>query len=320
MKDLKRLINPLFALIGIQLLWVVVVVFWIAWFMKSHLKLRAMAEKYSPELLQVGTDWFILAEGILLLCAILAGVYVIFLYWQRQAALYRAQHNFIAQVTHELKSPLASLQLHLETIRRRRPSAEKMSTFIDTMLGDTDRLDTLINNLLSAQRLEQKGLKLTLSRDNLSECVSGYFRHRQFALPKAGKMSLDIEPGLYADIDTEALETVFRNLLENAILYSTGAPNIQVRLARKGKQADLTFSDRGKGIDKKEQKKVFHMFYRVKHPGETIRGSGLGLFIIRAIIRLHRGKVWLTSEGRGKGTSVHIILPLKPGPNREKLP
>ncbi|OHB28740.1 MAG: two-component sensor histidine kinase [Desulfuromonadaceae bacterium GWC2_58_13] len=320
MKNLRRLINPLFALIGIQLLWVVVLVFWISWFMKSHLKLRSMAEKYSPELLQVGTDWFILVEGILLLCAILVGVYVIFLYWQRQAALYRAQHNFIAQVTHELKSPLASLQLHLETIRRRRPSAEKMSTFIDTMLGDTNRLDTLINNLLSAQRLEQKGLKLTLRHDNLSECVSGYFRNHQFALPKAGKMGLDIEPELYADIDVEALETVFRNLLENAILYSSGAPNIQIHLARKGKRAYLTFTDRGKGIDKKNLKKVFLMFYRVKHPGETIRGSGLGLFIVRAIVRLHRGKVWLTSEGAGKGTTVHILLPLKPGPGRGATP
>jgi hypothetical protein len=320
MKNIKRFINPLFALIGIQLLWVLVLIFWISWFMKSHLKLRAMAEKYSPELLQAGTDWFILVEGILLLCAILAGVYVIFLYWQRQAALYRAQRNFIAQVTHELKSPLASLQLHLETIRRRRPSAEKMSTFIDTMLSDTDRLDTLVNNMLSAQRLEQKGLKLTLKRENLSECVSGYFRHRQFALPRAGQMELDIEPGLYADLDAEALETVFRNLLENAILYSTGAPKIQVHLSRNGKRAYLSFTDHGKGIEKKDHKKVFHMFYRVKHPGETIRGSGLGLFIVRAIVRLHRGKAWLTSEGSGKGTTVHITLPLKPGPDRRSMP
>jgi signal transduction histidine kinase len=317
MKNLKRFINPLFTLIGIQLLWVVLLVFWISWFMKSHLKLRAMAEKYSPELLQGGTDWFILVEGILLLCAILAGVYVIFLYWQRQAALYRAQHNFIAQVTHELKSPLASLQLHIETIRRHRPSAEKMSTFIDTMLGDTDRLDTLINNLLSAQRLEQKGPKLTLKRNNLSECVTSYFRNHQFSLPKAGTMELKITPGLYADMDTEALETVFRNLLENAVLYASGPPDILVILEQNGRRANLTFSDRGKGIDKKDQKKVFQMFYRGKHPGETIRGSGLGLFIVRAIIRLHHGKVWLTSEGRGKGTTVHITLPLKPGSDRE---
>ncbi len=310
MKLSRRILNPFIAFIGIQLIWLVVVIFWISWFMRSHFRLRSMAEKYSPELLQGGIDWFILVEGLLLLCAILAGVYVIFIYWRRQTALYKAQRNFIAQVTHELKSPLASLQLHLETIRRRRPSAEKMSTFLDTMLADTDRLDTLINNLLSAQRLDQRGPKLALRHSNLSDCVTTYFRNIQYSLPKAGKMDLRIEPGLYAKIDAESLETVFRNLLENAILYSAGPPNIEIRLQQQGTRAHLTFTDCGKGIAKKEQRKVFNMFYRVRPPGETIRGSGLGLFIVRAIIRLHRGKTWLASEGEGKGTTVHITLPL----------
>ncbi len=317
MKNLIRLLHPMITLIGIQLLWVVVLVFWISWFLKSHSRLRALAEQYSPELLQAGTDWFILVEGILLLCAILIGVYVIFLYWRRQAGLYRAQRNFIAQVTHELKSPLASLQLHLETIRRRRLSTEKMVTFLDTMLGDTDRLDTLINNLLAVQRLEQKGLKLNLRRENLSACVAGYFRPRQFSLPKAGTMQLDIAPDLYADIDPDALETVFRNLMENAVLYASGPPKIEVSLIPQGKKAHLTFTDHGKGIALRDQKKVFHMFYRTRHPGETIRGTGLGLFIVRALIRLHRGKIWLTSEGLGQGTTIHILLPLK-GPPLEK--
>ena len=317
MKNIKRFITPLFALIGIQLLWVVVVVFWIAWFMKSHSRLRAVAKTYSPELLQGGADWFILVEGILLLCAILAGVYVIFLYWRRQAELYRAQRNFIAQVTHELKSPLASLQLHLETIRRRRLSPDKLSTFLDTMLGDTDRLDTLINNLLSAQRLDQKGLKLNLGRENLSECVAKYFRARQFSLPKAGTMRLAIEPDLYADLDSESLETIFRNLLENAILYASGSPVIEVALKRRGRKAHLTFTDHGKGVPRNEQKKIFRMFYRVKHPGETIRGSGLGLFIVQALTRMHNGKVWLTSEGIGKGATIHLLLPLREPPTEK---
>jgi hypothetical protein len=311
MRIFRRIVNPLFAFIGIQLAWVLVVIFWIYWFMGKHQQLRALAEKYSPELLQGGVDWFILVEGLLLLVAILAGVYVIFLFWRRQAALYRAQRNFIAQVSHELKSPLASLQLHLETIRRRRPSPARMDTFIDTMLADTDRLDTLINNLLAASRLEQKGLKLTLAPCNLSELVENDFRPRQYALPKAGKMDLEIEPDLHARIDAEAFETVLRNLLENALLYSAGPPSIRVVLSREGeRKAHLIFSDRGKGIERREQKKVFQMFYRVRHAGETIRGSGVGLFIVRAVVRLHRGQVWLESEGRDKGTTFHILLPL----------
>lgn len=312
MKLFGRFINPVFAFIGIQLVWVLIVVSWIYWFIRSHQQLRELAARYSPELLHGGREWFILIEGLVLLGAILIGVYVIFLFWRRQASLYRAQRHFIAQVTHELKSPLASLQLHLETIRRRRPSPERMNTFLDTMMADTDRLHTLINNLLSANRLEQKDLTLTLRPTDFSDFVSRYFRRYQFSLPRAGRMSLDVEEGLWASIEAESMETVFRNLVENAVLYSGGAPQIRVSLHRKGDKAHLTVTDAGKGIEKKEQKKVFRMFYRIKQSGETIRGSGLGLFIVRAAIRLHHGKVWLESPGRGQGTSVHIVLPLCP--------
>lgn len=128
-KFFGRFFNPLIAFIAIQLVWVVLLVLWIVWFVNSHKRLRTLAERYSPELLQGGIDWFILIEGILLLVAILIGVYVIFLFWRRQAALLRMQRNFIAQVSHELKSPLASLQLHLETIRRRRRDRQGWMSF-----------------------------------------------------------------------------------------------------------------------------------------------------------------------------------------------
>ena len=104
------------------------------------------------------------------------------------------------------------------------------------------------------------------------------------------------------------METVFRNLLENSLLYSTGAPRIRISLHRDERYAHLTFTDQGKGIEKKDQKKVFQMFYRVR-TRETIRGSGLGLFIVRAVVRRHRGKVWLESEGRDKGTSFTFCFP-----------
>ncbi|MHB8707671.1 MAG: histidine kinase dimerization/phospho-acceptor domain-containing protein [Desulfuromonadales bacterium] len=147
MRWFRSLINPLFAFIGIQLAWIILVAGWLYWVLGSHRKLRALAEKYSPELLTGGPDWVILAEGLLLLVAILIGVYVIFLFWSRQSALLREQKLFISQVTHELKSPLASLQLHIETIRRHQPPPEKMAAFLETMMGDAARLNGLIDNL-----------------------------------------------------------------------------------------------------------------------------------------------------------------------------
>ena len=318
MHFLRRLLHPLAAFIAIQFLWVLVVVFWVYWFMGTHRRLRELAERYSPELPQRGADWFILAEGIVLLVAILVGVYVIFLYWNRQRSLYRAQRNFISQVTHELKSPLASLQLHLETIRLRHPQPEQLDQFVETMLGDTDRLHSLINNLLSATRLEQRSVRFSLRGGDFSALVATYCDKRRNVLPPHTRLELDVEPNLMVRMDAEALETVLRNLLENAVLYSDDTPHIRVTLSREGRLAHLRVADSGRGIDPRYRKKVFRMFYRVRRgSGRTIPGTGLGLFIVQTVVRLHKGKVWVESDGVGHGTTVHIQLPLIDGPKLE---
>jgi signal transduction histidine kinase len=319
MKWLKRIFNPLIAFIGIQLAWVLAVIVWLNWFLGSHRKLRALAEKYSPELLAGGPDWLILTEGLLLLISILIGVYVIFLYWTRQSALVREQRQFISQVTHELKSPLASLQLHLETMRRHQPSPERQAAFLETMLSDAGRLNSLIDNLLSASRVGQKHWLLNLQSTDFSAFVEKYFRARQFTLPKAGKLSLDIEPGIHAAIDQDAMETVLRNLLENAVLYSDNSPAITVTLSSSADKCCLAFADCGRGIEVAEQKKIFNMFYRIRRKNENIRGTGLGLFIVNATVRRHHGQVKVESKGPGQGTTFKIILPVaQPTSEEEK--
>ncbi len=252
----------------------------------------------------------ILTEGLLLLVSILVGVYVIFLYWTKQSALVREQRHFISQVTHELKSPLASLQLHLETIRRHQPSPEKMAPFLETMLSDTTRLNGLIDNLLSANRVGQKHWLLDLQTIDLSAFVEKYFRARQFTLPKAGRLDLEITPDIYAAIDQEAMETVLRNLLENAVLYSDKSPEITVSLSKEGDRCCLALADKGRGIEEYEQKKIFNMFYRIRRKDENIRGTGLGLFIVHATVRRHHGQVKVESKGKGQGTTFKIYLPL----------
>ncbi len=310
MKWLKRIFNPLMAFIGIQVAWVLAVIVWLNWFLGNHRKLRVLAEKYSPELLVGGPDWLILTEGLLLLISILVGVYVIFLYWTRQSALVREQRQFISQVTHELKSPLASIQLHLETIRRHELPPERMAPFLETMLGDTNRLNGLIDNLLSANRVGQKHWKLNLQPTDFSAFVEQYFRARQFTLPRAGKITLDIAPGVNVAIDRDAIETILRNLLENAVLYSDDPPDITVTLKADSRNCHLAFADHGRGIETKDQKKIFNMFYRIRRKSENIRGSGLGLFIVNANIRRHYGQVRVESPGKDQGTTFHITLPL----------
>lgn len=306
----RAFFTPWMAIIAILLIWLGLVASWIVWFIRNQRRLRQLAQKYGPVELPSGVDWFILFEGLLLLALLLGFVYAVHHLWRRQVALNRAQKDFIAQVTHELKSPLASLRLHLETIRLRRPSPERMDLFLDTMLGDTDRLGGLIDNLLATNRLEQRGTRLHLVPVDLSELITTYLRPRQFSLPRAGTMTLNIENDLYILGETESLETVLRNLIENAVLYSDGAPQITVALRREGRFAHLTIADCGRGIEPKDLKRVFGMFFRARRKNENIRGSGLGLFIVQSVVRQHRGKVWLESAGAGMGCTVHIRLPI----------
>lgn len=310
MKLIRRLFHPLITFISIQILWILLLVFWIYWFLGRHQQLKELADRYQAEWLPDKADWLILSEGIVLLVAILIGIYVIFLYWRRQASLNRAQRHFINQVTHELKSPLAAIQLHLETIQMRQPTAEQLNTFVTMMQGDSNRLNSLINNLLTASRVEHKGAKLNLEKGNLSQFFESYLIRERENFPQDGSLNWSIEPGLTARFETEALETVLRNLIENSLLYVDGPPHISVELKRDGGMAHLIFNDQGHGISRQYQKKVFRMFYRVRRSGKSIRGTGLGLYIVRNIIRLHGGKVWIDSSGIGQGTSFHLTLPL----------
>lgn len=309
MNILRRIFHPIMALIAIQLVWITAVVCWIYWFIGQHREFRGLAEKYRPELLGQGANWPVMVEGLVMLVLMLIGVYVIFVYWNRQSNLYLQQRNIISQVTHELKSPLASIQLHLETIRLRKPSEERLDSFVGTMLADTDRLHYLINNLLMAARLEQRRKQSERRLTDLTLLVNDYVERERTALPQGGRMLCHAEPGLMALVDPEEMSMVLRNLFENAVLYSPQSPDIVVKLARIGTMLHLTVQDHGRGLDKKERKNIFERFYRVQPPGDTSRGTGLGLYIVETVIKGYGGKVGVISDGLGKGCTFTVKLP-----------
>lgn len=308
MNLLRRIFHPIMALIAIQLLWITVVIFWIYWFIGKHREFRELAEKYRPELLGQGANWPVMVEGLAMLVLILIGVYVIFVYWNRQSNLYMQQRNIISQVTHELKSPLASIQLHLETIRLRKPSEERLESFVDTMLADTDRLHYLINNLLMAARLEQRRKNSERRLTDLTQLLHDHVERERAALPLGGSISLEAAPDLKAMVDPEEMSMVVRNLFENAVLYSPQSPEISVKLTRIGSMLQLSVQDQGRGLDQKECKNVFERFYRVQPPGDNVRGTGLGLYIVETIIKGYGGTVGVTSEGLGRGCTFTVKL------------
>jgi signal transduction histidine kinase len=177
------------------------------------------------------------------------------------------------------------------------------------MLADTDRLNNLISNLLMAAKLEHRGRAAQYPVLDFSQFVVKFMEEKRKKLAEGGSISIEVAEGVKAAIDTEGMETVLRNLFENAVLYSPASPEIKVTLAGSGRNCLLTFQDNGKGIDAKDLKKVFRMFYRVRRQGENIRGTGLGLYIVKSVVKEHGGKVRVVSGGAGKGTSFLITLP-----------
>jgi signal transduction histidine kinase len=309
MKFIRKIFHPVMALIAVQLVWITLVIFWIYWFIGKQREFSELAKKYSPELIGIGFNWVVMVEGLIMLAVILAGVYVIFAYWRRQSKLYDKQRNFITQVTHELKSPLASIQLHLETIRLRRPTGDRLDAFVGTMLSDTDRLHYLINNLLMTARLEQRRKPAERRMIDASALLQEYVERERAKLPQGGSISLDVEPGIKIQVVPDEMGIVMRNLFENAILYSPGSPEISVKLVKEGHLVRLYMKDKGRGLEKKELKRVLEKFYRVQPAGENVRGTGLGLHIVQTIIRGYGGSVKVESDGVGQGCTVILTMP-----------
>ena len=321
MRKLRALFHPIFIFIGVQVAWIVLMAVWINWYIKNNRKFQEFAQKIRPDLFADELNWLILLEGCLLMLIILAGVYIIFVYWNKQARLNRLQSNFVSSVSHELKSPLASIQLYLETMKYQEVSKEDAADFVEIMLTDTERLASLINNILESSKYDPKKMQLQFQPVNLGtflrEVVAGL--KRQFE-ERNCKVKLEIKEDCELSLDRRAMQMVFNNLIGNALRYSPiGAP-LTIRLQKKKKFCEVDFIDRGMGLGKKDVKKIFRKFYRVTNQeSQNVEGAGLGLFISREIVRTHKGQMRVFSEGPGKGSVFTVALPMGKNSNR-KIP
>ena len=226
----------------------------------------------------------------------------------------RKQDIFIDSVTHELKSPLASLQLCLETLGREGLEEVAREKLRHMMLQDVDRLRAFIDDVLEANRLSyaRPGM-LNLSDVPLSQlteqCAEAVRRRHDLG---RGEVRIDVDPELVVTTDRAALEIVVKNLIDNAAKYS-GRPACVEVSARRGSDNKVLIQvrDSGIGIDPKNLKRVFHRFYRVEDQEVRQRsGTGLGLFVVWALVKQLGGDVQALSGGQGKGTVMRVELPM----------
>ena len=230
------------------------------------------------------------------------------------------QHNaFIHAVTHELKTPLASIRLYLQTLHQRDVDPARQQEFIETMLADAGRLQSTIDQVLLAGKTGRARRVVNPTDVDLSEvvgeCVTVAGRRHHFVNGEVQVVDR-LPAGEDAIVmgDREEIQAAITNLIDNAIKYSGEGVKVAVELVKLGaRRVAINVRDQGMGITRPELKRIFRRFYRI--PGALsarVRGTGLGLSIVRAVARRHGGRAYAESEGSGKGSRFTLELPLKP--------
>ncbi|MFM8985083.1 MAG: sensor histidine kinase [Planctomycetia bacterium] len=256
--------------------------------------------------------WAVLGVGVALLVVVLAGVIVYLALTIKAIALSQRQSNFIDSVTHELKSPLASLKLALQTLGRRPLPAEQQADFHRIMLQDVERLDGLIDHLLDAAKTltrRPRAADATAVEPVLRDvCTSVAAR---YGLPPTAVALACEPPGPKAVARAADLEIVFRNLLDNAVKYALPEPRVEVTVAAAGPgRVAVRIADNGPGIPVSRRHDVFRRFFRLGSELErSTPGTGLGLFLVRSLVRQMRGKVTVQGRVPPPGSVFVVELP-----------
>jgi len=253
--------------------------------------------------------------GVFVFAAIIAGLILNTTFLVREIRRNEQHDAFVNSVTHELKSPVTSIRLHLETLLAREGSIpeDKRRDFYRVMLEDTERLLSTVEQVL---RTGQAGrTPLTLERHNLNdlaaECVE-FTRSRRHLSDQAVRLS---PRSVAVEIlgDREELRGAIVNLLDNAVKFSGDHVDVEVDVQRQGNRALLQVRDRGPGLPLLEVKRIFRRFYRIPGPlTQRIKGTGLGLFIVQSAARRHGGRAYAESGGPGGGATFSIELPVAP--------
>ena len=255
--------------------------------------------------------------GLVFFLVIIAGMVLNTIFLVREIRRNEQHDSFINAVTHELKTPVASIRLYLQTLQTRELDEAKRQEFYKVMLQDSDRLLHTIEQVLRAGSTLSQFRRIAPARVDLAEivreCVALAYTRFHF---EDGILSFENRVTGAASVvgDADELKAAVWNLIDNAVKYSSETPRISISLEETADMSRLALkvADRGAGISKHELKRVFRRFYRIHGMHVRAKGSGLGLFIVRSVARRHGGKAFAESEGTGRGSTFTLLLPRAP--------
>jgi two-component system, OmpR family, phosphate regulon sensor histidine kinase PhoR len=316
MKQAKWFIHPITVFVLSTLALAISLFLYIYWYVQVSAGLKSVIDYYRLDASQFfeAQTWVVILILSLLVGVILTGILIIFIYNLKTLQLYRLQHTFINNFTHELKTPVTSLKLYLETFAKHELPREEQLKYIGFMLQDAERLSENINSILNLARIESRVYKGNFTPVDLMETIRRFIAGNThlFRNCKISVENPSNETTIYPII-VPLFEMLLMNILTNAMKYNvTGKPSVDISFEPGEHALLIRFRDNGIGILKEDRKRIFRKFYR-GHSDDlaTIGGSGIGLYLVQQIARLHHGKVVAESEGLGKGSVLTLILPKK---------
>jgi len=257
-------------------------------------------QKESYDLIKNNLDrkiWMYLLEGVVMVLLLFWGIIWIYQSLQNRLNLKRQQSNFLLSITHELKTPLASIKLYIETLRKRKLTEEQTDTILKNSLTDVERLHDLVENLLIAARLDNHKYEPYFELTNFSVLVSETID--KFIAPRTSNHQIvkNIEPDVFLSVDENAIVMILNNLLSNAAKYSPENTVIEISLHQDHSITKLSVSNEGPNIDDEDKKNLFSRFYRAGNENtRKNKGTGLGLFIVKNLLTLHKADIFVKDK------------------------
>lgn len=243
--------------------------------------------------------WMHVGEGTVFLILLSLGVLKIYNTRKKENELAQLQNNFLLSVTHELKSPLASVKLQLQTMQKHKLDEATQSNLLQKALADNERLLRMIDNILLASKTGSEKSILNLKKLNLPETLN-ILIEQSFHESKS-RIKISSSENCFAEADEQIVSIIFSNLIENALKYSPSDSVVEINCKQETGKANISFSDAGAGIADSEKEKVFEKFYRIgNEETRSAKGTGLGLYIVKNLCALHNIQISV-SDNKPKG-------------------
>ncbi|MBN1662464.1 MAG: HAMP domain-containing histidine kinase [Deltaproteobacteria bacterium] len=317
MKKTGLFIHPIFIFILSTVTLAVSLFLYIYWYIGVSAELEAVVRRYQldPNQFFEARTWVVILVLSVLVGVILLGIIIILIYDLKTVRLYGLQQSFINNFTHELKTPVTSLKLYLETFARHQIPRKDQERYIGYMLQDIERLSGNINSILNLAKIESKVYEGTVVPTDMFELIKNFLSDNCHIFENCDiRLKNPPQEKIICPVIVPLFEMLLMNILTNAVKYNISeSPMVAITFKKEPRSLLIQFKDNGIGIAREDKKKIFRKFYQgnIRHEGIHTGGSGIGLYLVSQIARLHGGRITADSDGPGKGSIFSLTLPHK---------